>query len=221
MTFHILTLFPEAFDALNHSIIKRAKDADKIIINPINIRNFAKGNQRQTDDYPYGGGAGMVMMCEPIYNAYASLNLPKSCPVVFMTPTGKTFKQQMAHDFAKLDSIVILCGHYEGIDQRIIDEIVTHEISLGDFVLSGGELCAMVIIDAIARLLPNVLGSAESLFEESFSNGLLEYPQYTRPYEFMGRKVPDVLLSGHHSNIANWRKEQSIAKTLLLRPDLL
>ncbi len=224
MKFYVLTLFPEmVLDGLKHSIIKRACDEGKISIEAINIRDFSKNKHNHIDDYPYGGGAGMVMQAQPIYDAYMSIKdkLSPNCPVIYMTPQGKTFKQEKAKSLAKLEDMVILCGHYEGVDERVIEEIVTDEISIGDFVLTGGELAAMTIIDAVSRLIPGVLNKEASFEDESFSDNLLEYPQYTRPYEFLGRKVPDVLLSGHHKNIEKWRKEQSILRTKLKRPDLL
>ena len=219
MNFHVLTLFPEIFAGLSHSMIKRAQEAGKIAINPVNIRDFATNNRRQTDGYPYGGGAGMVMMAEPIYLAYKSLNLADS-PVIYLSPQGKVFNQAMAHELSVKPDLVMICGHYEGVDQRIVDEIVTMEVSLGDFVLTGGEIAAMVMIDAIARLVPGVIKS-ESLEAESFSGGILEYPQFTRPPEFLGRKVPEVLLSGHHGEIEKWRKQQAYELTRRKRPDLL
>lgn len=224
MKFYILTLFPDMIrDGLSHSIIKRACDEGTISIEAIDIRDFSTNKHRHIDDYPYGGGAGMVMQPQPIYDAYMSIKpkLSENCPVVYMTPQGKTFKQEKAQSLSKLEDMVILCGHYEGVDERVIEEIVTDEISIGDFVLTGGELAAMTVIDAVARLIPGVLNKEESFQDESFSDNLLEYPQYTRPPEFMGRKVPDVLLSGHHQNIAKWRKEKSLEITKAKRPDLL
>jgi len=219
MNFHILTLFPEMFSALNHSMIGRGVQDCKIAINLVNIRDFAQNNRRQTDGYPYGGGAGMIIMAEPIYLAYKSLNLSQS-RVVYLSPGGRVFNQGVANELSKERDLVLLCGHYEGVDQRIVDEIVTEEISLGDFVLTGGEIAAMAVIDAVARLVPGVI-KPESLAHESFSEGLLEYPQYTRPPEFLGRKVPDILLSGHHGEIEKWRKEQALEATRKKRPDLL
>ncbi len=224
MKFYVLTLFPDMVnDGLNHSIIKRACDEGIISIETVDIRDFAKNKHRHVDDYPYGGGAGMVMQAQPVYDAYMSIKpkLSENCPVVYMSPQGKTFSQEKAVSFSKLEDMVILCGHYEGIDERVIEEIVTEEISIGDFVLTGGELAAMTVIDAVSRLIPGVLNKEESFMDESFSNGLLEYPQYTRPVEFMGRKVPDVLLSGHHKNIEKWRREQSLERTKRKRPELL
>ena len=219
MTFHVLTLFPEVFKALTHSMIKRGVDDGKIVINLVNIREFAINGRGQTDGYPYGGGAGMIMMAQPIYDAYKSLETAPS-RVVYLSPQGRTFDQALAAELATEADLVLLCGHYEGVDQRVIDEIVTDEISLGDFVLTGGEIAAMAIIDAVGRLVPGVI-KAESLADESFSDGLLEYPQFTRPRSFMGRDVPEVLLSGHHGEVEKWRREQALEATRRKRPDLL
>ncbi|NLK20986.1 MAG: tRNA (guanosine(37)-N1)-methyltransferase TrmD [Epulopiscium sp.] len=224
MNFYILTLFPEMImSTMSHSIIGKAQSQNKIKIECINIRDFAGNKHKQVDDYPYGGGAGMVMQPGPIYNGYKSIINQKNIKprVVYMSPQGKTFSQALAKELSREENIIILCGHYEGVDQRVIDEIVTDEISIGDYILTGGELGAMVIIDSISRLLPGVLGKEESYQEESFTNHLLEYPQYTRPPIFKDRKVPDILLSGHHSNIEKWRREQSILRTHKKRPDLL
>ncbi len=224
MKFYVLTLFPDMIrEGLGHSIIKRAQDEGIISIETIDIRDFAKNKHRHVDDYPYGGGAGMVMQAQPIYDAYMSIKpkLSQNCPVIYMTPQGKTFKQEKARSLSELEDMVILCGHYEGVDERVIEEIVTDEISIGDFVLTGGELAAMTVIDAVARLIPGVLNKEESFMDESFSENLLEYPQYTRPPEFMGRKVPEILLSGHHKNIEKWRREQALERTKRKRPDLL
>ena len=219
MTFHVLTLFPEVFDAMNHSMIKRGCDDGKIAINAVNIRDFAINSRGQTDGYPYGGGAGMVMMAQPIYDAYKSLGI-SNARVIYLTPQGRVFNQSIATELAEEADLVLLCGHYEGVDQRIIDEIVTDEISIGDFVLTGGEIAAMTIIDAVGRLIPDVIKS-ESLAHESFSAGILEYPQFTRPRSFMGREVPEVLLSGHHGEVEKWRHEQALEATRRKRPDLL
>ena len=219
MTFHILTLFPEVFEALTHSMIKRGVDDGKLAINVVNIRDFAINARGQTDGYPYGGGAGMVMMAQPIYDAYKSLNSGLS-RVIYLSPHGRTFNQTLAAELSAEPELVLLCGHYEGVDQRVIDEIVTDEISLGDFVLTGGEIAAMTLIDAVGRLVPGVI-KAESLTNESFSAGYLEYPQFTRPRTFMGRDVPEILLSGHHGEIEKWRHEQSVEVTRRKRPDLL
>jgi tRNA (guanine37-N1)-methyltransferase len=224
MRFDVLTLFPEIFSAvMGESIIGRAQKKGIIEINTINIRDFSKDKHKKTDDYPYGGGGGMVMTAQPIYDAWLSIveNLSYRPHVIYMSPQGKVFNQSMVEEISKLEHIVLLCGHYEGIDERIIEEIVDQEISIGDYVLTGGELPAMVVIDAVSRIIPGVLSSEESFSNESHFNGLLEYPQYTRPYEFMGRKVPEVLISGHHSNIEKWRKEQSLIRTYYKRPDLL
>ena len=224
MNFYVLTLFPEMiYSGLNYSIIKRALDKNIINIETINIRDFSNNKHRQVDDYPYGGGAGMVMKPEPIYWAYESVKEKTNADtrVVFMTPCGKTYNQKIAEEFSKEDNLILLCGHYEGIDERVLDLIVTDEISLGDFVITGGELAAMTIIDSVSRLIPGVLNKEESYMNESFSNGLLEYPQYTRPYDFNGIKVPDILISGHHKNIDKWRREKSIEKTYKKRPELI
>lgn len=222
MKFVVLTLFPEMIlSALNHSVIGRAIDEGIIEVEAVNIRDFAGNKHNSVDDYPYGGGAGMVMQAPPIYRAYESLNISENCPVIYMTPQGRPFKQAVAEELSKETEIVILCGHYEGVDERVIEEIVTDEISIGDYVLTGGELAAMAIIDSVSRLIPGVLNKEESHMDESFSDGLLEYPQYTRPAEFMGRKVPDILLSGNHGLVDKWRREKSIERTLKKRPELL
>lgn len=223
MHFHILTLFPDMInDGLNTSILGRAMQKGLICFEAVNIRDYTQDKHNRVDDYPYGGGAGLVMQGQPIYDAYQSL-MPKAegARVVFMTPQGRPFTQRIAEELAQEENLVFLCGHYEGIDERLIEEIVTDEISLGDFVLTGGELAAITIIDAVSRLVPGVLGKEESFEDESFSDGLLEYPQYTRPPVFMGREVPEVLLSGHHGNVAKWRREQALLRTAKKRPDLL
>ncbi|HPT76234.1 MAG TPA: tRNA (guanosine(37)-N1)-methyltransferase TrmD [Defluviitaleaceae bacterium] len=224
MNFYILTLFPDMIEsAMSHSITGRAQEAGIIKINCINIRDFANNKHNQVDDYPYGGGPGMVLQPQPVYDAYQSIILKKNIKprVIYMTPQGKIFSQAVAKDLAKEKDLMIICGHYEGIDQRVIDEIVTDEISIGDYILTGGELAAMVVIDTVSRLIPGVLGKEESYQDESFSNHLLEYPQYTRPLVFRNRKVPEVLLSGHHAKIEKWRREQSLKLTFEKRPDLL
>ena len=221
--FFVLTLFPEMIQqTLSHSIMGRAQKEGHISVEAINIRDYTLNKQKHVDDYPYGGGAGMVMQAQPIYDAYQSIaEKAQGARVVYMTPQGRPFTQRIAEELSQEENLVFLCGHYEGIDERIIEEIVTDEISLGDFVLTGGELAAITIIDAVSRLVPGVLGKEDSFADESFSDGLLEYPQYTRPEEFRGLKVPEVLLSGHHKNIETWRRQQSIRRTLERRPDLL
>ena len=218
----VLTLFSEMIiQAFSHSILARAQKENHICIEAIDIRSFSKNRQKHVDDYPYGGGAGMVMQAQPIYDAYQSIPESKKGRVIYLSPQGKTFTQQLAQELAKEENIVFLCGHYEGVDERVLEQLEVEEISIGDFVLTGGEIAAIAVIDAVARLVPSVLGKEASFQEESFSDGLLEYPQYTRPPVFMGRAVPDILLSGHHGNIKKWRKEQSILRTKQKRPDLL
>ncbi len=222
--YYILTLFPDMImKGLNTSITGRAKANGLINFDAVNIRDFTKEKHGHVDDYPYGGGAGMVMQPQPIYDAYRYVEEKSGKPdrVVYVTPQGKVFNQEMAKEFATDDNIVFLCGHYEGVDERILDMIVTDYVSIGDYVLTGGELPAMVMIDSISRMVPGVLNNDVSAQDESFSDGLLEYPQYTRPVEFMGMKVPDVLMSGHHKNIDAWRKEQSLKRTMERRPELL
>ena len=219
MKFNVLTLFPEMFSSLNESIIGRSKEKGLIDINLINIRDFSKNKHKKVDDTPYGGGAGMVMEPTVVYDAFKSIK-DKKTKVIYLSPQGKTLNQQKVQDLAKEESITLLCGHYEGIDQRVIDTIVDEEISIGDYVLTGGELPAMVLIDSVSRYVEGVL-KEDSVQEESFIDGLLEYPQYTRPEVFLGKRVPEVLLSGHHENIKEWRKNQSIINTYLKRPDLL
>ncbi len=219
MKFDVLTLFPEMFEPLNSSIIGRAKEKNLIEINLINIRDFSKDKHKKVDDTPYGGGAGMVMMPDVVYDAYKSVE-DKNAKVIYMSPQGKKLTQKKVEELANEEHLIILCGHYEGIDQRVIDRIVDEEISIGDYVLTGGELPAMVLIDSVSRYNSGVIAE-ESREEESFANGLLEYPQYTRPEVFEGVKVPEVLLSGHHANIEKWRKEKALEITKLKRPDLL
>lgn len=219
MKFDVLTLFPEMFEPLNKSIIGRAKEKGLININLINIRDFSKNKHKKVDDTPYGGGAGMVMMPDVVYDAYKSLN-SKDAKVIYMSPQGQKLNQKKVVELSKEKHIILLCGHYEGIDQRVIDEIVDEEISIGDYVLTGGELPAMIVIDSVSRYIEGVLKD-DSTKEESFSEGLLEYPQYTRPEVFNGKQVPEVLLSGHHENIDKWRREQSLINTKKKRPDLL
>ena len=219
MKFSVLTLFPEMFTPLKESIIGKAVEDKKIELNLINIRDFSKDKHKKVDDTPYGGGAGMVMKADVVYDAYESVR-EEGAKVIFLSPQGKTLNQDKVKKLAKEKHLILLCGHYEGIDQRVIDEIVDEEISIGDYVLTGGELPAMVLIDSVSRYVDEVL-SEESIKEESFTNNLLEYPQYTRPEIFHGIKVPEVLLSGHHENIKKWREEQSLKNTLQKRPNLL
>lgn len=231
MNYHILTLFPDmVMDGLKTSVIGRAINKGAISLEAINIRDYATNKHGTVDDYPYGGGAGMVMQAEPIYLAYEDLRSKikertgeeaQSPRVIYLSPQGKTFSQQMATELAKEEDLIFLCGHYEGVDERVLEMIVTDEVSIGDYVLTGGELASMVMVDAISRLVPGVLSNDDSAVFESFHSNLLEYPQYTRPAEFMGRKVPDVLLSGDHAKVEKWRYEQSLARTKEKRPDLL
>ena len=221
MKFSILTLFPEMFEPLSESIIGRAVKKGIIETEYINIRDFSHDKHRRVDDYPYGAGGGMVMQPMPIYEAYKSAAGGEKPHVIYMSPQGALFTQEKAKELSKLEHVVILCGHYEGVDERIIEEIVDEEISVGDYVLTGGELAAMIVVDATSRMIEGVLDSSETMETESIYDNLLEYPQYTRPPEFMGRKVPEVLLSGHHANIEKWRREQSLIRTKLKRPDLL
>ena len=219
MKFDVLTLFPEMFEILNQSIIGKAIEKDLIDINLINIRDFSKDKHKKVDDTPYGGGAGMVMKPDVVYDAYQSIK-DKQAKVIYMSPQGKPLNQKKVEELSKENHLIILCGHYEGIDQRVLDKIVDEEISIGDYVLTGGEIPAIVLIDSVSRYVEGVL-KEESIKEESFSNGLLEYPQYTRPEVFEGMKVPEVLLSGHHENIEKWRKEKSLEMTKKKRPDIL
>jgi tRNA (guanine37-N1)-methyltransferase len=224
MNFHILTLFPEmVMDGLSASIIGRAQSKGLLSVEAINIRDFAENKHNRVDDYTYGGGAGMLMQAGPVYGAYQSVvEKAQSKPrVIYLSPQGQTFSQSMAEEFAKEEELIFLCGHYEGIDERVLEEIVTDYVSIGDYVLTGGELPAMVMIDAISRFIPGVLHNDVSTEFESFQDNLLEYPQYTRPEEWHGKKVPEILLSGHHANVEKWRREQSILRTAKLRPDLL
>lgn len=249
MNFHVMTLFPDMInDAMNVSITGRAVKKGLIAVNSVNIRDFSKDKHRRVDDYPYGGGAGMLMQTQPVYDCYLSIidSINKRRAVskaenqetdeinisdkwstekirtVYMTPTGKIFNQKIAADLSKEDDLIILCGHYEGIDQRVIDKIVTDNISIGDYVLTGGELPALVVMDTVSRLVPGVLNNSVSAYTESHgSDGLLEYPQYTRPEEWMGEKVPEVLLSGDHARQARWYRMQSVIRTARLRPDMI
>ena len=210
-------------DGLSTSIIGRAMSKELLSIEAINIRDFAENKHNRVDDYTYGGGAGMLMQAGPVYGAYQSVaERTQSKPrVIYLSPQGQTFSQSMAEEFAKEEDLIFLCGHYEGIDERVLEEIVTDYVSIGDYVLTGGELPAMVMIDAISRLIPGVLHNDVSAEFESFQDNLLEYPQYTRPEEWHGKKVPEILLSGHHANVEKWRREQSIIRTAQRRPDLL
>lgn len=242
MNFHVLTLFPEMIEqGLNTSITGKAISKGLLSLNAVNIRDFSENKHNRVDDYPYGGGAGMVMAPGPVYRCYESVcnkinenthidndvddavknKEKKSVRVVYLTPQGKVFNQDIAEELSKEEDLIFLCGHYEGIDERVLEMIVTDYISIGDYVLTGGELPAMVMIDAISRLVPGVLNNETSAEFESFQDNLLEYPQYTRPDVFMEKKVPEVLLSGHHMNIEKWRREQSIIRTYHNRPDLL
>ena len=224
MNFHVLTLFPEMIQqGMNTSIIGRAITGGYLSVEAINIRDYAFNKHQKVDDYPYGGGAGMLMQAEPVYLAYQSIEekIGYRPRVVYLTPQGSVFNQTMAKDFAKEKDLVFLCGHYEGIDERVLEEVVTDLVSIGDYVLTGGELPAMVMVDSISRMVPGVLSNQESGETESFAGNLLEYPQYSRPEEWHGKKVPPVLLSGHHANIEAWRREQSILRTAKNRPDLL
>ena len=221
MKIDILTLFPEMFEALNHSILLRAQKNNLIEIKVTNIRDYSKDNNKRCDDYSYGGGAGMIMTPQPLFDAINAVKTEDSY-VIFMSPKGTLLNQNKVENIAKeYNHLIIVCGHYEGIDERIIKLCIDEELSIGDYVLTGGELPAMVLIDAVARYIPSVLGNNETTSEESFNNGLLEYPQYTRPSVFMGEEVPQVLLNGNHQEIAKWRKEQSLKITKERRPDLL
>ena len=224
MNFHVLTLFPEMIQqGMNTSIFGRAITGGYLSVEAVNIRDYAFNKHQKVDDYPYGGGAGMLMQAEPVYLAYQSIEekIGYRPRVVYLTPQGSVFNQTMAKDFAKEKDLVFLCGHYEGIDERVLEEVVTDFVSIGDYVLTGGELPAMVMMDSISRMVPGVLSNQESGETESFAGNLLEYPQYSRPEEWHGKKVPPVLLSGHHANIEAWRREQSILRTAKNRPDLL
>lgn len=222
-TFYVLTLFPEMImQGMNTSIIGRAMEAGLLQIKAVNIRDFTQSKHKKVDDYPYGGGAGMVMQAQPIYDAYMSVveELGYKPRTIYLTPQGPTFHQKMARELAVEENLIFLCGHYEGVDERVLEEIVTDYVSIGDYVLTGGELPAMVMMDAISRMVPGVLTNSESGETESHSGNLLEYPQYSRPEEWMGKKVPEVLLSGHHKKIEQWRLEQSIERTKRVRPDM-
>ena len=220
MKFDVLSLFPEMFEPLKQSIIGRAEKKGCIEINLINIRDFSKDKHKKVDDTPYGGGAGMVIKPDVVYDAYQSLKKEEKAKVIYLSPQGEVLTHQKVVSLSREEHLILLCGHYEGIDQRVIDEIVDEEISIGDYVLTGGELPAMVVIDSVSRYIEGVL-SKDSSKEESFSDGLLEYPQYTRPETFLNKKVPDVLTSGNHANIDKWRRKESLKNTFLKRPELL
>ncbi len=224
MNFHVLTLFPDMIrNGFQTSITGRAAEKGLLSLETVNIRDFSVNKHNRVDDYPYGGGAGMVMQAEPVCLAYESVaeRLPGKHRVLYMSPQGKVFDQEMAKELAKEEDLIFLCGHYEGIDERVLEEIVTDEVSIGDYVLTGGELPALVIMDAVSRLLDGVLHNEESAQFDSFHDNLLEYPQYSRPEEWRGKKVPPILLSGHHANVERWRREQSLLRTKARRPDLL
>ena len=224
MRFHVMTLFPDMINnAMNTSITGRAIESGVLSINAVDIRDYTLDKHKRVDDYPYGGGAGMVMQAQPVVDCYKAIvkdNDIKKPRVIFLTPQGRTFNQEIARELAKEEDLIFLCGHYEGIDERAIELIVTDNISIGDYVLTGGEMPAMIMMDCISRLVPGVLGNESSASDESFSDGLLEYPQYTRPETFEGKTVPEVLLSGHHANINKWRHEMSLERTKERRPDL-
>jgi tRNA (guanine37-N1)-methyltransferase len=220
MKITVLTLFPEMFEILKSSVIGRAINSGKVNLSVINIRDFAEDKHNHVDDYPYGGGAGMVIKPDVVYRAYQSIENKEKAKVIYLTPKGKTLKQSIAKNLSSEEHLILLCGHYEGIDERVIEEIVDIQISIGDYVLTGGELPAMVLIDTLVRLVPEVI-SKDSISDETFENNLLEYPQYTRPEIFLNKKVPEVLLSGHHENILKWRKEKQLEITKNNRPDLL
>ena len=224
MNFHVLTLFPEMIEnGMNTSITGRAITKGLLTLEAVNIRDYAFNKHQKVDDYTYGGGAGMLMQAEPVYLAYEAIanRTAKKPRVVYLTPQGQVFNQAMAREMAQEEDLVFLCGHYEGIDERVLEEIVTDYVSIGDYVLTGGELPAMVMMDSISRMVPGVLSNNECFTEESHFNGLLEYPQYTKPSVWRGKEVPEVLMSGHHANIEKWRKEKSIEVTRLKRPEML
>lgn len=220
MKISVLTLFPEMFTALKTSLIGKATNKNALDIEIIDIRQFSKNKHKKVDDYPFGGGVGMLMTPQPIYDCITSISSWEQAHKIYLSPRGKTLNQGYVKELSSKQHIILLCGHYEGIDQRIIDTVIDEELSIGDYVLTGGEIPAMVVVDAVARYIPGVLGDLESTSDESFSNGLLEYPQYTRPQEFMGLKVPEVLVSGNHRKIEEWKKSQSKIITEQKRPDL-
>ncbi|BDF04893.1 tRNA (guanosine(37)-N1)-methyltransferase TrmD [[Clostridium] hylemonae] len=224
MQFYIMTLFPDmVMNGLSTSITGRAMEKELLQIEAVNIRDYAFNKHNSVDDYPYGGGAGMLMQAEPVFQAYSAIKekAGRTPRVVYMSPQGRTFDQEMAEEFAKEEELVLLCGHYEGIDERVLEEIVTDYVSIGDYVLTGGELPAMVVVDTVSRLVPGVLHNDVSAEFDSFQDSLLEYPQYSRPEIWHGKQVPPVLLSGHHANVEKWRREQSVIRTARNRPDLL
>ena len=229
MNYHVMTLFPDMItNAMSESITGRALKAGYLALEAVNIRDFADNKHNRVDDYPYGGGAGMVMQAEPVYRCYEDIMTrireqggSAAAKVIYLTPQGKVFDQQMAKEYAKEEDLIFLCGHYEGIDERVLERIVTDYVSIGDYVLTGGELPALVMMDTISRLVPGVLNNDISAQTESFSDDLLEYPQYTRPEEWNGKKVPPVLLSGNHKLLAQWYREQSVIRTAQRRPDLI
>lgn len=233
MRFHVLTLFPEMIEnGLSTSITGRAIEKGLVSLDAVNIRDYTLNKHGKVDDYTYGGGAGMLMQAQPVYDCCMAVQEKirteagesacegRPARVIYMTPQGRIFNQEMAEDLSEEDDLIILCGHYEGIDERVLEEVVTDEISIGDYVLTGGELPAMVVIDTISRLIPGVLGNSTSSRTDSFMNGLLEYPQYSRPEEWKGRRVPEILLSGDHAKVEKWRRQQSLERTRERRPDL-
>lgn len=220
MRIDILTLFPEMFESLNASLIGKARENNKLEINIIDFREFSQNKHKKVDDYPFGGGAGMLLQVQPLFDAVQSVKTPAS-KVILLSPRGRVYNQSIVKEYAQCEHLILVCGHYEGVDERFIELCVNEELSVGDYVLTGGEIPAMIVADSVARYIDGVLHNNETTEEESFSNGLLEYPQYTRPQEFMGLKVPEVLLSGNHQQIKKWREEQSLKITKLRRPDLL
>ena len=221
MKIDILTLFPDMFASLNHSILGKARDKNIIDINVVDYRQYSGNKHNQVDDYPFGGGQGMVLKPEPIFNAVESLNKTDKTRIILLCPQGERFNQKKAEELSGEEHLIFICGHYEGYDERIREYLVTDELSIGDFILTGGEFAAMTMVDSIARLVPDVLGKEESHKDDSFSTGLLEYPQYTRPKDYKGMPVPDVLTSGHHKNIEKYRMKESLRRTFIRRPDLL
>lgn len=222
MKIDIITLFPDMFSGpFDESIIKRAIDNGLVEVVLHNLREYGIGRHRVVDDYPHGGGAGMVLMAEPLFNSVEAVKQEPDVPVILLTPQGRLFDQQVAQELSEQPRMIFICGHYEGVDERVREHLVTDEISIGDYVLTGGELAAMVVIDAVVRQLPGVLGSDESAQNDSHSNGLLEYPQYTRPQNFRGWEVPAILVSGNHQEVEKWRREQAILRTMKRRPDML